>query len=401
MTTAEKHVAYVLDAFPNTSETFISNEINELIALGWEVSIFSLHKGTGVVHLTAQQLANEADFQPRPVPRLLLLESLLYFLFRHPLNLFCNLIKAKLLGPEYWWAAKQSLLVAAKIGRARCDRIHVHFAAEAGRYGMFAASYLKIPFSLTVHNPFTKNESDSTSLRIICGAATAVITVCKINKDYLVGEIGLFDKKVFINPNGVKRDLFLAKKINERIENQIITVARLHSDKGIIYIIEAANILRDRGVKFQWLILGDGPERASIEDRIVALNLSGHIKLMGFQSSDRVSEELKKASLFVLSSVNESQGVVYLEAMATMTPIVGTAIPAVAETVLDNETGFLVPLRDPEALADKIELLLHNRELCEKFSAAGFTRLLNHYLLEDKVKELAKIWSMESRSTRT
>jgi glycosyltransferase involved in cell wall biosynthesis len=130
-----------------------------------------------------------------------------------------------------------------------------------------------------------------------------------------------------------------------------------------------------------------------MQTKINSMDLKGHVKLLGFQPATSVVEEFKRASIFVLSSVSEAQPVVYLEAMATGTPIIGTDIPGVSETIINGETGFLVPIADAKALALKISLLLENEILRKRFSDASVDRVKQSYLLTDRVIALTNIWS--------
>jgi colanic acid/amylovoran biosynthesis glycosyltransferase len=388
-------IAYILDSFPNVSETFVSNEINELIKLGWTVKIFALHRpNVDIVHDSARTLLQETVYLPRLVNNIKILKGIFSLIkFRPKKVIYTFLESRRLPGPHYKWTAKQATFLANEVRKAKCERIHVHFASEAARYGMFVSKFLNIPMTLTVHSPLGKNESQEHTLNIVGRHANAVITVSNFNKSYICQRYGLDPKKIHVNPNGIQDSVFKFSSNQHRVDGRILTVARLHPDKGIRYAIEAANYLRKAGKDFEWIIVGDGPEREEMQTKINSMDLKGHVKLLGFQPATSVVEEFKRASIFVLSSVSEAQPVVYLEAMATGTPIIGTDIPGVSETIINGETGFLVPIADAKALALKISLLLENEILRKRFSDASVDRVKQSYLLTDRVIALTNIWS--------
>lgn len=387
-------VAYILDSFPNVSETFISNEINELLKLGWDVQIYSLHRPKPqLVHDSARKLLDRTTYLPRPVSKLSLGASFVSLMARNPRRTRAALKAGKSIqGKHFVWTAKQSVYLAHQISKIKCDRIHVHFASEASRYGIFVSKLLGLPLTVTVHSPMGANESDKDTVSAIGSVADAVLTVSRFNKRHINENFNVDLSKLFVNPNGVLPDMFHIDRSVMRIPGRILTVARLHPDKGICHAINAAKILDNIGLDFEWVIVGDGPDRVTLAEQIESLGISKKVKLLGFQPANEVSKELQLASLFVLPSISESQGVVYLEAMATGTPIIGTKIPGVDETVIDGESGILVPVANPERLAQAIRKLFDDSELCMRLSLTALRRVQENYLLPNRVKMLTDVW---------
>jgi glycosyltransferase involved in cell wall biosynthesis len=105
-------------------------------------------------------------------------------------------------------------------------------------------------------------------------------------------------------------------------------------------------------------IVGDGPERAALEDRARELQLAGTARLLGDVSREQLVEEYANADCFCLPSVQEGFGIVFLEAMTAGLPVVACRAAAIPEVVLDGRTGVLVPPRDPDALARALGDLL-------------------------------------------
>ena len=102
------------------------------------------------------------------------------------------------------------------------------------------------------------------------------------------------------------------------------------------------------------MLAGDGPERASVEKLAASLGLAGHVAFLGEQLE--VGRLLCQADLFLLPSEQESFGLAALEALASGVPVVATNVGGLPEVVRHAETGWLVPLHDPTALAAAVLL---------------------------------------------
>jgi len=165
-----------------------------------------------------------------------------------------------------------------------------------------------------------------------------------------------------------------AKKIIEskirdtryKIQNTILisTIANFYRNKGLEYLILAAQKLKNKGLDWQFVIIGEGPERSKIENLIKKNNLENNVFLIGFITD--AFECLKAFDLFVLPSVKEGQPWTILEAMAAGVPIVATNIAGIPETIENEKSGLLVEPADPEALSSAIEKMLTHPSLTQE-----------------------------------
>ncbi|MGO9829543.1 MAG: N-acetyl-alpha-D-glucosaminyl L-malate synthase BshA [Myxococcaceae bacterium] len=119
-------------------------------------------------------------------------------------------------------------------------------------------------------------------------------------------------------------------------------------------VLALAEVLRTRPAAL--VLVGDGPERPSVEKLTASLGLTGHVAFLGEQL--QMGRLLAQADLFVLPSEQESFGLAALEALASGVPVVATRVGGVPEVVRHSETGLLVPARDPKALASAVLDLL-------------------------------------------
>ncbi|MCL4263428.1 MAG: glycosyltransferase [Anaerolineae bacterium] len=166
----------------------------------------------------------------------------------------------------------------------------------------------------------------------------------------------------------------------------IVSVGNLRKVKDQQTLIHAAHQLRQQGHPFHLLLVGDGQQRATLEQLTGNLNMAEHITFMGRRAD--VSDILADSDIKVLSSRSEGLPAAIMEAMAAGLPVVATAVGGVPELVQDGLTGLLVPPDDASALADALAVLLNDLSLRQQYGRAGQQRLLTHFALPDKVAEL-------------
>src|SRR5437667_12414777 len=177
---------------------------------------------------------------------------------------------------------------------------------------------------------------------------------------------------------------------------RIISIGRLVAFKGFEYLIDACADLARRGLEFTCEIIGDGPLGGDLEERIRKLNLSDRVHLLGSLSQGAVLEKLRSADIFALASVIDNQAAsdvfptVIIEAMAAARPVVSTRLAGIPESVVDGETGLLVPPGDAAALVNALEGLLLDPELRVRYGTAGRTRIERHFRIEQTIVPLLK-----------
>ncbi len=156
----------------------------------------------------------------------------------------------------------------------------------------------------------------------------------------------------------------------------VVLVARLLWDKGIGEFVDAARILRLRGVKARFVIVGaaDFENRACINSMTLeSWTAEGTVELWGFRSD--ISDVLANACIACLPSYREGLPKSLLEAMAAGLPCIATNVPGCREAVRNGDNGLLVPAKDVSALANAIEHLLLNPDIARRMGARGRERL--------------------------
>lgn len=165
----------------------------------------------------------------------------------------------------------------------------------------------------------------------------------------------------------------------------LLTVARLVRRKGHDLVLDAMARLRAEGMDVWYAVVGDGPEKEVLQAKAEALGLSPWVIFTGAVADDDLPCWYAACDIFVMPSRDipgqppEGLGLVYLEANAAGKPVVGARTGGVEDAIVDDETGFLVPPEDPEALAAALRRLLHDRDLAARLGDQGRQRVESQF----------------------
>lgn len=190
-----------------------------------------------------------------------------------------------------------------------------------------------------------------------------------------------------IVPNCVDPILSVSRRyLNKDKQFVLLTVSRLargeREAKGLDLILPAIKELVEKFPELTWHIVGDGDDRDSLMEEAVQQGVSEHICFMGRVSDERLNELYEQADLFVLPSIEEGFGFVFIEAMAHGLPVVAAQAGAAPEVVLDGVVGCLAQPRDARALSMAIDSLLTDPEKCQSMGDAGRVRVQDVYTFD-------------------
>ncbi len=202
-------------------------------------------------------------------------------------------------------------------------------------------------------------------------------------------------KKVFTFPTYTDIELFLEAEDQEIVPYRFIFIGQLVRLKGIDTIIEAVAILKERGVKIEVLLVGEGPDANRFGNRIKELGMEGQFMFLGLKGQKEAAGLIKTSVALTLPSFTEGFGRVIIEAFACGRPALGSRVGAIPELIKDGENGFLIEPGDAEALADKMTHILQNPGQAKRMGQRGrrfvernfSTRIyLSHYV--DMIKDV-------------
>jgi glycosyltransferase involved in cell wall biosynthesis len=324
--------------------------------IGWRKAIRGEGRGGSQVELRAGlQVFREVALIP--ITKGLTSFYYMYHIARHGLEVFDKRIAYY---DSYCRAASVGFnRVLARWGKP--DMIHAHVVLPAGWAAVNLGKQYHIPVVLTEHSsPFSVHLVSAYQRRLVTKVLMETNRIIAVSPA-MAQQIQYFQKDVSPSIVGelVKTDFF--SPFTETKENSpdgtitFLSVSLISEQKGIIYLLEAAQHLIKRGyASFELIIGGDGPERSMLEQIAQRFGLSGKCHFTGLLTPDEVRAWMQRCDVFVLPSLHETFGIVLGEAMACGKPVISTRCGG-AEFVVTPEVGVLVNVADSVALADAME----------------------------------------------
>ena len=260
--------------------------------------------------------------------------------------------------------ARRAPALSRLLRRSGAVVFHAHLSSPvAAKWALAAAASARVRrviATVQLVPPASFDVSTRLQLRLLAAAVDRYITVSAHIGHELERALRIPASKVVVIPNGVDLSRFppAARSNPTRVTGEpqtVLTVARLHEQKGLEVVVHAARELP--GVRF--LIAGEGPERPSLERLTRSLGVEERVVLLGHR--DDITALLGDADLFVLPSRYEGFPLALLEAMASGVAVVASDIPGITELVTDDSRGLLVTPGDVSGFTRAIgELLGHD-----------------------------------------
>ena len=232
--------------------------------------------------------------------------------------------------------------------------------------------------------------------------ATVILAPSKFTADHVAADQGADPKKIRVLPwaldpqfealaaNAAKTSL-PAKFPSGQV---VLTVGRWRADeryKGMDTLITALPRLLPRWPELELVAVGDGDDRAWLEDLAEENGVDRHVHFLSALSYAELAACYGHCEIFALPSRGEGFGLVYLEAMACGKPVIGGAYGGAPEVIEDNRTGYLVPHGDPAQLATALETLLADPALRQEMGRRGKQRVENEFRFNVFAKSFRKI----------
>lgn len=282
------------------------------------------------------------------------------------------------------------------------DIIHSH-GYKTNFFALLANLFENKPLVCTCH-PWTetgynlKAKIYSWLDKLILNRFDKIVAVSSNVKEEIF-KSGITQEKVSVIENGIdihrfsnrfdKRELYQKYKI-ESNRTIIGTIGRLVPEKAHDVLIEAAKLIIENYPDVCFLIVGDGPLRGYLEDKVKELRLQKHIIFTGV--SNNIPEVLALIDIFVLSSISEGFPMVLLEAMAAKKPIVTTKVGEIPNVISDNEDGVIVSPNDKAELKRGIEYLLKEKEKAELFAQRAYAKVVQHFSARVMAENYIKVY---------
>jgi len=229
-----------------------------------------------------------------------------------------------------------------------------------------------------------------------------VIAVSENLRRYLIAA-GLSPEKVVTVHNAIDLEAFISsvslhsdKELRDRLglgsdQPVVSIIGRLTSQKGHRYFLESAKCILEVLPETRFLIVGDGPLREDLEGLSLSLGIAQAVRFLGYRQD--VATLMSISDVIVMPSLREGLPYVLLEALALARPVVGTPVGGIPEVVKHRETGFLVPPKDSESLAEAVIRMLRNPEEAARLGERGRQLVSREFNVERMVRKTAEVYT--------
>ena len=373
-------ITYFINQYPKVSHSFIRREILALERLDINVQRIALRG-------LKDELVDPSDIAERTKThyvldgsKLKILLSAIRMLISNPIQFFLALKLAIKMGLHadrplayhfiYFVEACQIAVWMKSFG---AQHVHAHFGSNSTEVVMLANALGGPPYSFTVHGPEEFDKPKALKLSEKIQQAAFVVAISSYGKSQLYRWISYeYWRKVKIIRCGIEQSFYNVAYAKPPQKARLVCVGRLCEQKGQLLLLEACRNLKEKGLKFELVLAGDGEMRPEIERMIDAYDLNAQVRITGWISSSQVREEILAAEVMVLPSFAEGLPVVIMEAMALKRPVISTFVAGIPELVINGHNGWLVPAGSVEALTSAIEelLLTPARQLSDMGDAA-------------------------------
>jgi glycosyltransferase involved in cell wall biosynthesis len=395
-------IAYLIPIYPMPSQTFIRREIAALEARGLAIHRFAMRRYPGEPSDPADRIeqgqthyildagalglarAVAAEAMGRPGRWLSALRATVEMGLRSEKGLVRHLIYLA-----------EACYLRRRLSECDAQHLHAHFGTNAADIAMLCRLLGGPSYSVTIHGPEEFDSPRPLALGQKVRHAAFVVAISEFTRGQLNRWCAVEDwRKIHVIHCGLDEGFLTAAASPVPDRPRLVNVGRLSEQKGQLLLVEAAARLREQGLDFELVLVGDGPLRGEIQRRIDQSALEGHVRITGFRSSQGVREELQAARALVLPSFAEGLPVVIMEAMALRRPVISTYVAGIPELVEPGRSGWLVPAGAVEPLVEAMaEVLTAEPAELERMGRAGAARAAEQHHIDTEARKLATLFA--------
>ena len=274
------------------------------------------------------------------------------------------------------------------------DLLSLH-SSKTGVLGRVASRILNIPCTFTAHGwsftegiPEPKRSIYRTIEKISACLASKIICVSEHDRQIAV-DVGISSDRLITIHNGIN-DIEPSQAENSAPSPsksvKVVMVARFAPQKDHHTLLKALQKLDE----VELILVGSDLGNHQMQTWLAELGLTSRVKLLGFRND--ISEILKQADIFALISHWEGLPLAILEGMRAGLPVVASDVGGVNETIIDGETGYLIPRQDSETLADRLQQLSKNPLLRQQMGQAGHQKYQAEFSFEQMYNQTLAIY---------
>ena len=272
------------------------------------------------------------------------------------------------------------------------DILHMHYAIPHATSALLARQILEqegvtVPVVTTLHGTditiVGRDPSFAPVVRYSMNQSDGLSAVSEYLRRETLDNFQI-DKDITVIPNSIDTRRFrridnpkLREEICPKCEKVLVHISNFRPVKNATQVIRIFHRLREQGQSVKLLMVRDGPDRMPAEHLCRELGVREHVRFLGKQEC--IEDILSIGDVFILPSASETFGLAALEAMACGLPVIASNIGGLPELVEDGETGFLCPLNDIDAFAERAKLLMMDDGLLKKMGKAARARAVKEF----------------------
>ncbi|MEO1589839.1 MAG: glycosyltransferase [Cyanobacteria bacterium J06632_22] len=402
-------LAYITGEYPRATDTFIQRDIAALRRQGAEVFSFSIRK-TDDKHMVGREQREERArtfyvlAAANPIA-LLLAQVILFFQsparYIRAVALALELRQAGMKGSLYsLFYFLEAGILARQVQKQKIDHLHNHIADSNGNVTLLAAALSGRSFSFSIQGPMIFFEAVHWRLNVKFREALFVRCISHFCRSQCM----IFTPpeqwhKLHLIHCGVEPELFESVSHPANRQN-LIFVGRLAAVKGVPILLESMAQLKQTNPNARLTLVGDGPERPTLEKMALELGVTDVVDFVGYKSQSEVRDYLQRSDVFVLPTFAEGLPIVFMEALAAGVPVVSTQIAGHSDLVEQGKSGYLVSPGDKTSLTAALKTLLDSPELRRQFATAGREKIRTEFDIDHEVGLLFQVMKMRLQGGR-
>ncbi|MFM2052940.1 MAG: hypothetical protein RL456_977 [Pseudomonadota bacterium] len=397
-------LAYLVSRYPAVSHTFILREVLGLRRLGLAVDVASVNPPDRTPERMTDderaELARVYGLKPDGVAGAL--HGCAWALAHRPLAFARTLADAwglgRGLGRVYALAyGVEAAMVARWMAGLGHRHLHVHFGTVGSTVGLLVRRLTGCGLSVTIHGPDEFDDVSAHHLvrkmvdadRIVCISQFARSQLMRLSPPATWPKMAVC--RLGVDVRHFAPDAPPPSVRDPQGPVRLLSVGRLAPAKGQLLMIEALGRLHREGVAFEMTVVGDGPDRARLEEEAARQRLGGRVRFTGSLNQAEVHALLREADAFVLPSLAEGIPVVLMEAMASGVPCVTTPVNGIPELVRHEVNGLLATPGDVDALTAELRRMVADPALRARLREAALAQVAQSFHHERNVAALAEI----------
>ncbi len=400
MSVIARRIGYLASSYPRAVDTAVRNEVVGLRELGHYVDTFAIRRAD------ADQLTSDLHRREHERTTYILSDhwlvtplAALELMVRKPARVLSALRLAMRTRPRgvrgaIWQAAYflEAAFLAKQLLDRRIQHLHVHIGESPASVALLASELSGIAYSMTIHGPYIFRAPEYWALGTKIERAAFTVCITEFTKSQCMMYVPYTCwERLEVIRCGPELSFLRRNPPPLRDSARIVWVGRICEEKAIPILLDATERLSREGVKFELVMVGDGPLRGQVEARLQSSGLSDRVRITGWADVECVRREIEEARALVLPSFAEGLPAVLMEALALGRPAISTYVAGIPELIEPGVNGWLVPAGSEVHLAAAVRqaLELPLNELA-RMGRAGRASVLEHHDPRVEVGKLAR-----------